>query len=368
MRIISTTQTHNAQEQIGDALRSVLPFVDACLVVDSGVTDRTFEIARRVACEKLITRKFDWKNDFSMARNYHLLESDEMRFDWAITLDTDERINGLTREYLETTDADIVNVRASNGTYEKNRAFRLPAKGRWRFPVHEAFIPSPDAKAVTHPTATFDELPKSREALIAKLKRCVEILTVETKKENSSWLWYYLGDSHEALASYLKIPLHNYLAIQAFHSCVAAKGGAEEAAIAMFHAAHCHLCRQEPEDAIKCAIKGMGIHQGVPDIPWIGALACMTLKEPRRAIYFASIAAALGFYSGCGGVLQRAMTRHWAIGWAPLYEGPYEILAWAYHEIGLDYESQQALTDGHAAKQMRIARHGQTPMELSYGS
>jgi hypothetical protein len=45
MKIASTTLTGNSAGLIADALRSVVDWVDYCLVIDTGVTDGTLEVA-----------------------------------------------------------------------------------------------------------------------------------------------------------------------------------------------------------------------------------------------------------------------------------------------------------------------------------
>ena len=45
MSVIAVILTFNEEVHVARALNSVLPFVDGCLVVDSGSTDSTVEIA-----------------------------------------------------------------------------------------------------------------------------------------------------------------------------------------------------------------------------------------------------------------------------------------------------------------------------------
>src|SRR5262245_22458482 len=93
VKIVSTTLTGNNADIIGDALRSVVAWVDQCLVIDTGVSDESLQIARSVAGDKYVERRFRWVQDFSAARNYALDTARAIGADWAITLDTDERID-----------------------------------------------------------------------------------------------------------------------------------------------------------------------------------------------------------------------------------------------------------------------------------
>ena len=54
MKLISLTLTGNNEALIGDAIQSVVGWVDQCLVIDTGVTDRSLEVARRVVNIKSI--------------------------------------------------------------------------------------------------------------------------------------------------------------------------------------------------------------------------------------------------------------------------------------------------------------------------
>src|SRR4051812_41186822 len=55
-QLVSVTLTGNAEGLIGDALRSVIDWVDACVVVNTGVTDATLDIARDLARDKYVER------------------------------------------------------------------------------------------------------------------------------------------------------------------------------------------------------------------------------------------------------------------------------------------------------------------------
>ena len=66
--LVSTTLTGSNAAIIGDALKSVLAQVDRCLVIDTGATDDTLDVARRVAGDKFVLAQFKWCNDFAAAR------------------------------------------------------------------------------------------------------------------------------------------------------------------------------------------------------------------------------------------------------------------------------------------------------------
>ncbi|MFM9108007.1 MAG: hypothetical protein ACKOWF_15065, partial [Chloroflexota bacterium] len=86
--LVSVTMTGSSEDRIGDALRSAVPFVDRCVVVDTGVKDRTIEIAREICGDRLVVESFPWINDFAAARNFSLGAAARTGAEWAMNLDT----------------------------------------------------------------------------------------------------------------------------------------------------------------------------------------------------------------------------------------------------------------------------------------
>ena len=85
----------NEERCISRALNSVKNFVDEMIIVDTGSTDRTVEIARALGAKVYF---FDWIHDFAAARNYALSQATHP---WRLILDADEYvIEGA--EYLKT--------------------------------------------------------------------------------------------------------------------------------------------------------------------------------------------------------------------------------------------------------------------------
>lgn len=78
----------NEEAYLEDALRSALPFCDELVVVDTGSTDRTVEIARDLGAKVSF---FAWCDSFSAARNETLRRSTGR---YIAILDADERFRG----------------------------------------------------------------------------------------------------------------------------------------------------------------------------------------------------------------------------------------------------------------------------------
>ncbi len=76
----------NEAENLAACLDSVAGFVDELVILDTGSTDRTVEIALGYGAK---VSNFVWCDDFSMARNVALKE---VTGDWVLVLDADERL------------------------------------------------------------------------------------------------------------------------------------------------------------------------------------------------------------------------------------------------------------------------------------
>lgn len=74
----------NEEKNIERCLKSVQGFDCEIIVVDTGSTDRTKEIALQYATKVL---DFEWVNDFSAARNFSISKAS---YDWVLILDCDE--------------------------------------------------------------------------------------------------------------------------------------------------------------------------------------------------------------------------------------------------------------------------------------
>jgi glycosyltransferase involved in cell wall biosynthesis len=123
-------------------LNSAAPFVDRMLVLDTGSTDGTADLARSLGAE---VRAFAWIDDFSAARNAALDAADA---DWNLVLDADEWIEagGETLRALAAGAppflgvVDLVNRIETGGVVETSRvrlARLLPRGVRYGGRVHE---------------------------------------------------------------------------------------------------------------------------------------------------------------------------------------------------------------------------------------
>jgi tetratricopeptide (TPR) repeat protein len=79
---------------LGHCLESVRGLVDEAVVVDTGSTDGTAEIAKGFGAR---LHHFKWSDDFSAARNYGL---GRVKGDWVLVLDADEAIDAIDHDKI----------------------------------------------------------------------------------------------------------------------------------------------------------------------------------------------------------------------------------------------------------------------------
>ncbi|HWV45600.1 MAG TPA: glycosyltransferase [Nitrospira sp.] len=137
----------NEEALIERVLACAKTFCDEMIVVDTGSTDRTVELAEKMGAK---VYHFEWIEDFAAARNYSLAQCTG---DWVMWLDADDIItpecqqkfkeiketvlndslNGVVVPYYYLFDAED-NCTCIN---RRERMFRRAAGFQWEHPIHE---------------------------------------------------------------------------------------------------------------------------------------------------------------------------------------------------------------------------------------
>jgi len=134
----------NEERFLEDCLVSLQGFADEVVIVDTGSSDRTREIATAHGA-----RLYDmaWRDDFSLARNFAL---DQASGDWILYIDADERVTAddvhALRADLEDRSIIAATVRfkpfTGNTAYPEFRLVRNRPDIRFEGAMHETYIPS----------------------------------------------------------------------------------------------------------------------------------------------------------------------------------------------------------------------------------
>lgn len=102
----------NEEELLPDCLASIKDWVHEIVIVDTGSSDRTIEIAKENGA---VVYEMEWKDDFAKARNYSISKATE---DWIFIIDADERVapgdGQAVRQMLAETKYDVVAVDVLN--------------------------------------------------------------------------------------------------------------------------------------------------------------------------------------------------------------------------------------------------------------
>jgi tetratricopeptide (TPR) repeat protein len=300
--------------------------VDAVIVVDTGATDDTIAIARAAAGDKFVLRHHAWTEDFAGARNASLAIAAELGAQWAVHLDSDERIDfgeADVRAVLRATPHDVLMVGDRWGTYAKQRLYRLPAAGAYVGRTHEAFIQRHGSRG-TLEGATFSEIPKDADAFRRKCERDIRILLEVTAEMPNDPRWhYYLGQSYDGLGRHRE-------AIAAFEACAALRGWDEEAGWAMYKAACCWLALDDPVRAVDCCARGMALCPAMAELPWLAGFASWKLGRHQQAVHWSRMAVVLGRFRGSANDRPRHGFQEPRGQW----EGPFDVLRFALRALG----------------------------------
>jgi tetratricopeptide (TPR) repeat protein len=141
----------NEERNLAQCLEPVRSIVDEIVIVDTGSTDRTRELARSLGAEVFA---FPWTDDFSAARNESLRHATG---DYILWLDADDRLTpddaDKLRHLCQSLDGSRRAVimrticqsppHAEGPTVETHpRMFRAHPELRWQYRVHEQIMPS----------------------------------------------------------------------------------------------------------------------------------------------------------------------------------------------------------------------------------
>ncbi len=137
----------NEEPFLDTCLRSLAGLVDEIVVVDTGSTDRSVEIARAHGAH---VHQVAWTDDFSAARNRAL---DAARGAWILYIDADERARAVSPEALRAQLVEpaylgyrvLLHPRPGHTAYRELRLFRRDPRIRFRGIIHESMWPDVEA-------------------------------------------------------------------------------------------------------------------------------------------------------------------------------------------------------------------------------
>ncbi|MGE5406733.1 MAG: glycosyltransferase [Methanosarcina sp.] len=200
----------NEEKYLKECLESVKDVVDEIVIVDTGSTDKTAEIAQEYGAKIL---SFEWINDFSAARNFALKNSSGR---WILYLDADERLSPNSRNELKKIVSSMrlegVNCTVSSldeKTHRPNvmryvRLFRNSPNIRFDGCVHEQITDSLKNNKYKIVESGIEIIHLgyniSSDALKEKARRNLQLLLNEYSRNKSSYYAFQLGQTYSVLA------------------------------------------------------------------------------------------------------------------------------------------------------------------------
>lgn len=268
--------TWNEVKTLELAISSIADLADEIVVVDTGSTDGTSELAQRLRAQVILGGDRMHK---AQSRNSAMQAASG---DWIVILDADERIAdpaGL-REFLESTDAQAVCIKLvyMDGsdmptlTYPQMRCWRKGAF-EYKYRAHEVPLPVNGWGKLAHTDFVWEHRPPKDQSWKAQYTLERLLLDVEENPDSPRPL-YYLGRQHlycgqwekgvEILRQYLDTP------------------GRHDRADAWYHLAKCYGKLGRRVEQVKA------LHQACAERPmrreWWGALASVYHADGKDEI------------------------------------------------------------------------------------
>jgi glycosyltransferase involved in cell wall biosynthesis/Tfp pilus assembly protein PilF len=203
------------EQNLPACLESAADLFDEVVIVDTGSTDRTREVAASFGAQ---VHEFPWQDSFAAARNESLARATG---DWVFWLDADDRLDGDNRARLR---ALLAGLGDDNAAYSVKclclpdavtgaatvvdhiRLFRNRPDVRWRYRVHEQILPSVRqaggrvrwGDVVVHHAGYCDPTLRRR-----KLQRDLRLLGLEDAEHpDDPFTLFNLGSVHQELGQH----------------------------------------------------------------------------------------------------------------------------------------------------------------------
>lgn len=153
MKISASMIVKNEEKVLATALDSISG-VDEIVIIDTGSTDNTIEIAKKYTDKVYSGAEYNWQDNFAYHRNQSL---DRCSGDWILIIDADEHLDNSIeeiREFLESVPDDktavffnTVSTNVKNTEHKSIRLFRNNRGIKWHGAAHN-YLDNKSADAV----------------------------------------------------------------------------------------------------------------------------------------------------------------------------------------------------------------------------
>ena len=277
----------NEEDFLSQCLQSVRDVVDEIVLVDTGSSDATLEIARGFEAKIF---QHEWKDDFSESRNFSLKHATS---DWILYLDADEVLDQRSAqalpEVLQSTQHFgfffcIYNFKENgfvSGRHYTIRLFRNLEGNRFTGRIHEHIIPKGTlghhGLGIYHFGYDLDP-----EAMKNKVKRNARLLkqALTLCGENPE-LRYHLAGVHFMLGEYEKSMVHAKLGMELTEE-FKEKNYLYLATLQVLTSVYCKM--EDWDRAEACCLKALDVRDDFIDALYTLAGIYMMRNEGRKAV------------------------------------------------------------------------------------
>ncbi|KPU44668.1 SPBc2 prophage-derived glycosyltransferase SunS [Oxobacter pfennigii] len=216
----------NEEDNIERCINSYKDIVNEIIVVDTGSTDRTVDIAKKNGCKVFF---YKWDNDFASAKNYAIKEA---KGDWIIFLDADEyfdyQLSQNIPQILESADENVDGLACTMINIDKNgdiidetihlRIFRNKKQISYKNKIHEVLSKlsgTIEAKKVERNALVIYHTGYDRDFMKIKGKRNLKLLLEQEEKGQFDYRTaYYISECYYAMEQYEQAEEYSKAAIE----------------------------------------------------------------------------------------------------------------------------------------------------------
>ena len=197
-RLTACMMVKDEESNLSRCLQSIRPLIDELIVVDTGSSDRTVDIAKSFGAS---IYHHAWANDFSLHRNQSI---ESATGNWILIIDADEELifgeNGIEniRQTLhETTDKDtfavvMKNIQAGRVTSQTiHPRFFRNGKISYTGIVHNQPVFKGTARLLSQTDVFLNHYGYSLENIQKKANRTIPLLKKQLEENPENWQCYY---------------------------------------------------------------------------------------------------------------------------------------------------------------------------------
>ena len=277
----------NEERDLPRCLASIEPIVDGVVVVDTGSTDRTLEVAQTVIAKPVYTQTYtgasrkdergDWKHwDFGKARNVFVEEIERRGADWVLWMDADDELltPNLSRAiYWQSIDVFGVQIESDGHRWVHHRLWKTGRGIRFEGRCHEyPTLAGHRELTLTTSVIRHDAAPGAGESANA---RNLRILTDECAQAPTPRSAFYLANTHKDAARWRD-------AVEWYGKRIAmGEGFRDEWLFAWLYKARCERAMSDPSAAERTLLDAVSRERGWAEF-WM-ELAYIAYDQKRYA-------------------------------------------------------------------------------------